>query len=161
LATANNNPRVLLVDLNFDSPAVHKVFRAQLGPGLAECLGDGRPWDEILQPVPGSNVTLATAGTAARNGQGVAAERLRDLVRFAADRFDFAIFDLPPLNRLSDTLPACEWLDGVLLLVEAERVRWPVAKRFVTGLERSGAKTLGAVMNKRREHIPGWLYRAL
>ena len=51
LATANNDRRVLLADLNFDAPAVHKMFEAQPGPGLTECLDDGRAWEEILQPV--------------------------------------------------------------------------------------------------------------
>ena len=52
-------------------------------------------------------------------------------------------------------------VQGVLLVIQSERVRWPVAKRFVTDLERSGANLLGAVMNRRRQHIPGWLYRTL
>ena len=139
LAAAVNHRRVLLADLNFDAPAVHTMFRTSVGPGLTECLGNGRPWEDILQAVPGCQLTLATAG-AERAGQAAAVERLRDLVRFAGQQFDFAVFDLPPLNRLSDTLPVGELLDGVLLLIESERVRWPVAKRLVTGLERSARR---------------------
>jgi Mrp family chromosome partitioning ATPase len=57
--------------------------------------------------------------------------------------------------------PVSVSLDGVLLVVAAERVRWPVARRFVTSLQRAGGKPLGVVMNKQRRHIPDWLYRTL
>ena len=83
------------------------------------------------------------------------------MVLFAAERFDFTVLDLPPLDRPAETLPLCGVLDGVLLLVESERVRWPVAERYVNGLTRSGAKPLGVVMNKQKRHVPQWLYRTL
>jgi len=161
LAAASNGHTVLLADANFGSPSIHKMFQTELSPGLAESLHGGRSFAEILRPAPGESVTLVPAGKLAKGQHGISVDKMGGFVRFAAENFDFAVFDLPPLSRPADALPVCGLLDGVVLLVEAERVRWPVAKRFVTNLARSGAKPLGVVMNKQRQHIPEWLYRRL
>jgi Mrp family chromosome partitioning ATPase len=52
-------------------------------------------------------------------------------------------------------------LDGLLLIVEAERIRWQVAQRTASLLTAAGVNLLGVVMNKRPNHIPRWLYETL
>ncbi len=157
---ATHDGSVLLADLNFAAPGIHKVCGAQLGPGLSEWLQDGRsPPQEVA--VPNGSLTLVTAGSALAADCGSYVERVREFLQYAADNFKFTFLDLPPLSGSSDALPLSELLDGVLLVVQSERVRWPVAKRFLAQLIRSGAKPLGAVLNKRRQYIPNWAYRTL
>jgi protein-tyrosine kinase len=158
-AAAHDGP-VLLADLNFAAPGIHKMCGAQLGPGLAEWLQNGRSAPQEVA-VPNGSLTLVTAGSALAADCGSYVERMREFLRYAADNFDFTFLDLPPLSGSSDALPVGELLDGVLLVVQSERVRWPVAKRFLTQMMRSGAKPLGAVLNKRRQYIPNWAYRTL
>jgi Mrp family chromosome partitioning ATPase len=52
-------------------------------------------------------------------------------------------------------------VDGVVLVIEAERVRTPVIERAVDTLQDCGANVLGAVLNKRRFPIPRFLYKRL
>jgi protein-tyrosine kinase len=49
----------------------------------------------------------------------------------------------------------------VILVVEAERTRWPVAKNAIQEFENSGAKVLGVFLNKRQFYIPPRIYRYL
>jgi Mrp family chromosome partitioning ATPase len=49
-------------------------------------------------------------------------------------------------------------VDGVVLVVQAEKTRWQVAEQAKRILEESGARLLGAVINRRRYHIPQALY---
>ena len=58
-------------------------------------------------------------------------------------------------------LAVAECLDGVLLVLEAERMRVQVVERAKQLFAQSRVNLLGAVLNKRRMHIPGWLYRRL
>jgi len=51
--------------------------------------------------------------------------------------------------------------DGVILVIEAERTRWPVAMNTKEEFERSGAKVIGAFLNKRKFYIPARVYRFL
>jgi Mrp family chromosome partitioning ATPase len=66
-----------------------------------------------------------------------------------------AVHDAGPNDRLAGLL------DGVLFVIEAERVRWQVAERTTEHLRRANVRLLGAVLNKRRRHVPEWLYRTL
>jgi Mrp family chromosome partitioning ATPase len=52
-------------------------------------------------------------------------------------------------------------MDGVVLVVEAEKTRWEVANKVREALVQADANVLGVILNKRRFHIPEWLYKTL
>ena len=52
-------------------------------------------------------------------------------------------------------------VDGVVLVVEAEKTRWPVALNVKEKTEQGGGRVLGVVFNKRKYYIPEWLYRRI
>lgn len=75
--------------------------------------------------------------------------------------YQFVIFDLPPVKEGSSTARLASLTDGVILVVEAERVRWEVAQRTKNSLLTAHAHVLGAVLNKRKFYVPTWLYRRI
>ena len=70
------------------------------------------------------------------------------------------MLDLPPLDS-TNVLDWAPLLDGVVLVIESERVRWQVAARGIELLEQAGSQVLGTVINKQQEYIPQWLYQRL
>ncbi len=100
----------------------------------------------------------------ARNGDLVGtydAKDLPDLLGSLRRDFGFVVIDMPAVLRRAPHARLCHLIDGVILVVEAERVRWEVAQRAKGVLAESKAKLLGVVLNRRRFPIPGWLYRTL
>jgi protein-tyrosine kinase len=81
-------------------------------------------------------------------------ERLRQ-------RFDLVLVDSLPAATSADGLAISSNVDGVILVVEAENTRWPVAENLKDSILRSGGKVLGIVFNKRRHYIPDFIYRRL
>jgi Mrp family chromosome partitioning ATPase len=55
----------------------------------------------------------------------------------------------------------CAKVDGVIMVVESGKTREQVAVRAKKELEEAGGKVLGVVLNKRKFHIPEWIYRRL
>lgn len=117
--------------------------------------------NKAMQDVALSGITLANGGplSSQTNGQPTLDET-RDLLRVLSGRFDLIVVDLPPLDSAS-VLDWAPLLDGVVLVVESERVRWQVAARGIELLEQAGSQVLGTVINKQREYIPQWLYEKL
>jgi len=76
-------------------------------------------------------------------------------------RFDWVVVDGPPITVYSDASILAPLVDGVVLVVEAERTRWEVVSQARRILEESGARILGAVLNRQRYHIPPALYGLL
>ena len=77
------------------------------------------------------------------------------------DRFDLIIIDTPPATLFPDGLALVRQVDGVVLVFEAERTRWPVTLSVKKNILKNGGKILGVVFNKRRFYIPQWLYKWL
>lgn len=73
----------------------------------------------------------------------------------------FAVFDLPPLSAGVTAERLSAMMDYVILIVESERVRWQTVREAQRRITAAGANLLGAVLNKRRYHIPAWLYRRI
>jgi Mrp family chromosome partitioning ATPase len=76
-------------------------------------------------------------------------------------RFDLMLIDSPPVTTSTDGLAISSKVDGVVLVVEAERTRLPVVESARDRIKRSGGNILGIVLNKRRFHIPEWIYQKL
>lgn len=66
-----------------------------------------------------------------------------------------ALLDSPLAQAMAPTV------DGVVLVVEAERTRAAVAQAARDALRAAGANILGVVLNKRRFHVPKAIYDRL
>jgi protein-tyrosine kinase len=71
------------------------------------------------------------------------------------------LIDLPPILEHPDALMMAQATDGVLLVLEAEETRWPVAREARQRIEAAGMRIVGAVLNRKPHYVPSWLYRLL
>jgi Mrp family chromosome partitioning ATPase len=88
----------------------------------------------------------------------------RDLAAFGRqlrERFAMVVIDTPGGVGTSAALALAPHASGVVLVVEAERTRRPVVEHALRRIADAGGRTLGVVLNRRRLHIPAWLYRRL
>jgi Mrp family chromosome partitioning ATPase len=161
-AALDGEARVLAVDCNLANPALARLFGVKAAPGLVDCLRNGELLAEAVQPCETPNLWIVAAGelrgSPARAYDSPAFPSL--LKEWVAD-YDLVVCDLPAACRVSSTARLSRLLDGVLLVVEAERVRWEVARRVKELLLTADARLLGAVLNKRPGSAPEWLYRDL
>ena len=75
--------------------------------------------------------------------------------------YDWVVVDGAPVTVYSDAGILAGWVDGVVLVVEAERTRAEVVTQAKRALEEAGAHIFGAVLNRQRYHIPPALYGRL
>ena len=161
VAAAATGMRVLLVDLNWKRPAIHQAFAVERGPGLSEALANEGREHPAIQASHISNLSLLTIGYYVGDfNLVISLEKMSRLIR-SLHEYELIVFDLCESAEAGPSLSLSSLLEGVLLVVEAERVRWEVALRVKELLIRSGANLLGVVLNKRCQRIPNWLYRSL
>jgi protein-tyrosine kinase len=77
------------------------------------------------------------------------------------ERFDLIIVDSPPAMMFPDGPSLVSHVDGVVLVVEAEKTRWQVALSAKERIIKSGGNILGTVFNKRKYYIPQYIYKYL
>ena len=159
-AATTGDAEVLLVEANFRRPRLRDVFRVGGVQGLGD-LADQADLAEAIQPTAIEHLAVMTVGSHHHTDGIELAPHLEVMLDELKDRFDLVVFDLPPVSESSLATRIGSLVDGNILVIEAERVRRQVARRTMETLRRSSAPILGCVLNKRRQHIPQWLYRWL
>jgi len=80
--------------------------------------------------------------------------KLEKLLNSYRSEYDCIVIDTPPMLNGSAALRISSLVDGVVIVVEAERTRIDAVKRAKDQLKQVHANVLGVVLNKRRLAIP-------
>ena len=75
--------------------------------------------------------------------------------------YDLILIDSSPAQESSDNVALTKNVDGVIMVLEADKTRWQVAKSLKEKIEDQGARILGTVLNGHQYHIPEAIYKRL
>jgi Mrp family chromosome partitioning ATPase len=132
------------------------------GKELISCYLQGEPLTDAIVETRQPGLSGCQLGT--YSGDTNAAISTKDLtVMFEQLRgsFDFIVLDSPNVHGLSAAVNLTAVVDGSVLVIEAERTRWPLVDQARKVIEGAGGNVIGTVLNKRRTHIPHFLYKWL
>jgi Mrp family chromosome partitioning ATPase len=82
---------------------------------------------------------------------------LGDMLARLRPEYDFVVVDSPPVNQYADASVLANKVDGVILVIEADRTPLAEAEAAKRQLERVGARILGVVLNRKRSYIPAFI----
>jgi capsular exopolysaccharide synthesis family protein len=150
--------RVLLVEGNLRTPSFAQQLPIGKGPGLAEFLGGEASAASLVAPLREWNLSVISAGF---RPAVIDCEAVAGAVAEVMEQFDFVIIDLPPVNRYADASILAPKVDGVILVVEADRTPVVDAESAKKSLDRVGARIFGVVLNRRRSYVPATLQALL
>ena len=154
--------KVLLVDANFKNPSFHHVFDLEKENGLTELALGKVALMDIVKGTSFKNLFVITSGMAHSNPPSIFDSKSFLLhIEEMKTQADWVMFDAPHINSYDDSIALAARVDGVIMVVEAEKTRWEVAEHAKQRVENSNGKILGVILNKRQSHIPRWLYKRL
>jgi Mrp family chromosome partitioning ATPase len=153
---------VLIVDADQLNPRQHLFFGITPEYGWQDIFKDNGEIDKVLYQIKDSNLYLCPVSPNGPFTHHVFdSPKIEDLWKKLKERFDLILVDSPPATSSPDGIAIARNVDGVVLVLEAEKTRWPVAESVKDKITNNGGNILGVVFNKRRYHIPGFLYRRL
>ena len=156
------NRPILLIDCNANSPHLLNVFGAPASSGINEIVYGEQTLSDCVFPTRVHNLCVLGPGVASRQSKNTNEEHAWcKLLQDAARGCGLVIVDLPPVPELLSEVMSLQGIDRLLLVVEAERTRRQAVARAKGQLSRVGVELSGIVLNKRRKHIPGWIYRRI
>ncbi|MBD2778383.1 GumC family protein [Iningainema tapete] len=139
--------QVLLVDADLCHPAQHHLWGLINSVGLSNIIVGHDEFSYSLQAVT-KNLSVMTAGVQPPNPLAlIDSERMSSLIEMFSQRFDYIVFDTPPLVGRADGAILGKMADGVLLVVRPGIVDSASATTAKSLLERSEANILGIVVN--------------
>ncbi len=159
---ASEGEKVLVVDANLRSPALHRLFKADRGSGLADLLAEKIPVENVIKKTQIENLMLITSGLHRPNPFLLfQSENWGDFMEDIKTKADWILFDSPPVNTYSDSCVISSKTDSFILVVKAGKTRWEVANSALSQMKQWNDNISGAVLNRKKMHIPEWLYKRL
>jgi Mrp family chromosome partitioning ATPase len=156
------NKKVLLVDGDRRGTTQNQFYGVKHTIGWQEAVCSEVNIQDVMFQIGAGNLFLWPSSNSSRITAGIfnpqAITALMDMLRA---QFDLVVIDSSPLSQSPDGLAIAPHVDGVLLVVEAENTRWRVVENTKNRLKACGANVLGVVFNKRRLHIPSFIYKRL
>ena len=141
--------RVLLIDADLRrSSVLGRLGLPDDAPGLVDLVQDRQlRFEDVVRPLPGLNLSILPAGPHTESPYEVLkSAAVADLLAEARRRYDHVILDTPPVVPVPDCRILEKLVDGVLLVVGANRTPRRMVEEALSLLD--AAKLVGIVFNR-------------
>ncbi len=150
ISFAQTGKSVLLVDCDLRKPNIHKTFKLEMKPGLAELLFKVGAHELAIQASEGiKDLDIVCSGAISPNPSEVlGSKEMKTFVDQARREYDVVVLDASPILAATDASVLATLVDGVVLVASAGSTRVTDVERSVELLESVGGKVIGVVLNK-------------
>ena len=143
------NTKVLVIECDLRAPKVHTVFHLDPTPGLTNYLNSECAVEAIIKKTDTPNLDVICFGAVPPNpSELLASDIMQKFVESLEEKYDYIIFDTPPVGIVSDAIPLVKISDGVVIVVKHNYTTYPDLSKSIDILKRADGKILGAIINK-------------
>jgi uncharacterized protein involved in exopolysaccharide biosynthesis/Mrp family chromosome partitioning ATPase len=146
---ATEGQRVILLDLDWKRPSLHRMFNQPPGAGLSDLLnGDITP-EQAVYHDPASGAHVMFAGNVGRFPGYVAwIERLRMLLYTLSRHYDLIVLDTSPALLAPEVLHLARLVDRTILVVKWASTPRRVVSSEIRNLYSVGGRIAGVVLSQ-------------
>ncbi len=143
------NVKVLVIDCDLRRPTTHNLFDITNENGLANYLMGECSLDDVIVGTGRDNLDMVTYGAIPPNpSELLSSEGMAEMVAELEHKYDFIIFDTPPVNMVVDVIPLIGLSDGVVIVTKHKDTTYPELNKACDTLKRNNAKILGIIVNQ-------------
>jgi capsular exopolysaccharide synthesis family protein len=156
---AQGGKKTILVDCDLRKPMQHRIFDQRNVKGLTSLLVQGGDPADVLTKTIAPQMSLITSGPIPPNpAELLGSQAMRPLIEELKQRYEFVIFDGPPLIAVTDAALLAPLMDGVLLVIEAGQARIDMVQEAKSIIQNAGARLIGCVLNGVRRKVKDYHY---
>ena len=147
---AQTGKRVLLLDADLRKSLlpVRLGVRGKVS-GLSDYLSGAANVSDLLCQTDIKGFYILFAGARVPNAaEALMGSRFKKLIPALRDTFDYIIVDTAPIGQVIDCAVVAPELDGVLMVIDGSNNSYKLERRAKNQLEKSGARILGAILNR-------------
>ncbi|MEP6651720.1 MAG: polysaccharide biosynthesis tyrosine autokinase [Myxococcales bacterium] len=141
--------KVLLIDTDMRRPRVHRSFGISNTAGLSTAILGAVSIRELAHKTEIENLEVVPCGPTPPNpAELIHTEKFANLLRECTQYYDRVILDSPPTSAVTDPVVLGTMVDGVLLVVRANRTTREAAAQARRQLATANANLIGVVINE-------------
>ncbi|HEX8525127.1 MAG TPA: polysaccharide biosynthesis tyrosine autokinase [Tepidisphaeraceae bacterium] len=153
VAMAQQGKRVLLVDCDFRSPSVARVFDLRGRAGIGNILSAQELAEGAIHDSGVEGLDILPAGNVVGNPHDLLnSERFNAVLDHLIDVYDHVVLDAPPTVAVDDARIVAASCDVTLLVLRAGRANRRLGETAREGLAAVGANIVGIVVNDVQPH---------
>ena len=143
------NSRVVLIDLDMRRPMVHNKFSVEKENGSSDYLIDSDvKTEQIAKPSGIMNLDLITSGFVPPNpSELISSARMDQMIVELKERYDYILFDTPPIIAVTDALILTKKVDMTFIVVRCGFTEKGIIKRTKELMENIDSKIDGIIVN--------------
>ncbi|MDR6878348.1 CpsD/CapB family tyrosine-protein kinase [Bacillus sp. 3255] len=148
VAYAQSDKNVLIIDADLRKPTMHHTLMVSNRVGLTNVLTNELPAQKAVQETFIPNLCIITSGPIPPNPSEIlASKRMISVLEELKEYFDIILIDAPPAIAVTDAQIISTRSDGVVLVIDSEKVKREVAAKAKQNLDNVRARILGVVLN--------------
>ncbi|HTI68896.1 MAG TPA: polysaccharide biosynthesis tyrosine autokinase [Candidatus Limnocylindria bacterium] len=145
---AQQGNRVLLVDSDLRRPSLHKILNVPNTLGLTNFLLRQNKLEEVVQVSSQPGLDFLPSGKLPSSSMGILnSAAMKEFIAEAKSRYDFVLFDSPPIMGVSDASVLASEVDMAVLVVQYRKYPQQMTLRAKQMIEKVGGNLLGVVLN--------------
>lgn len=117
--------------------------------GLTHYLSGINKADEIIYKTSFDNLHMIFSGPIPPNpSELLGSAKFNNLIQVLGQTYDYVVIDTPPIGSVIDGAVIAKVCDGMIIVVEANKISYKFAQKVKNQLDKTGCRILGAVLNK-------------
>ena len=146
VALGDAGKKVVLVDLDFRKPRVHRAFKLENTNGISDYMIDKINKESLIKETEYANVSVITRGSEVQNPTSIlTSAKLENLIAELRQEFDFVLLDCPPVLLISDYIHIARLSDGVIFNIAFASTKKAQVRDAIALLRNNNISIIGAV----------------
>lgn len=138
--------KVIIVDLDFRKPRVHRPFSIDNIDGICDYLLDKVDINKVIKKTSYENVYIANRGNDIQSSSFIlTSEKMKNFISSLKEDFDFVLLDCPPVLVISDYIHIARFSDGVIFNVAFGKTKKSQVIESINLLKKNNIPLIGAV----------------
>lgn len=148
LTYANLGKKTLLIDTDLRKPVIHNIFNLDKTPGLTSYISGNSSLEDVINSSDHKNLDVITSGANPPNpSELLESNRMSDFCKEIKEKYEFILFDSPPLIAVTDAYVIMKHVDQFILVVRPGITEKGAFERVLVQLDHSNISIQGVVMN--------------
>lgn len=148
VSLAQMEKKVLLMDADLRRPKQHRIFNLKNHDGLSNYLTMGLELNKLIKTTLVPSLYFINSGPVPPNpAELLGSDRMKALLDRLKAAFDFILIDTPPILSVTDAQVLGKMVDGLVLVVQADRTPKEALSQTRQIIDLLQLKTYGVVIN--------------
>lgn len=151
---AQTGAKILLMECDLRNPRIGEVSKLTHDVGITNILLKKAELSEaVIMSENNPNLHYVMSGPIPPNpAELLSSKAFYDLVEFLEKKYDYIIFDTPPIGLVTDAAIVATLADGVILIVKNGETKREEVKNAIESFERVNGRIIGAVLTHVKMH---------